>query len=82
MFLDDLPSATRYDGKDHFGENIPIGFVPDDESTLEDAEEDSDREEYHPVNIFNHLDLTVIVHETELANHTGTYSHGGEKTQV
>lgn len=27
LFLDDLPSATKYDDKDHYDENIPLGYI-------------------------------------------------------
>ena len=27
MYLDDLPSATMYGNRDHYDENIPIGFM-------------------------------------------------------
>ena len=68
MYLDDLPSATRYAGQDHFDETIPVGYVP---------EVNEHREDVDQVNIFNHLDITVIVHETELSNHMGTLQEGG-----
>ena len=29
MYLDDLPSATKYAGRDHYDESIPLGYVPD-----------------------------------------------------
>ena len=29
LFLDDLPSATKYDSQDHYDENIPIGYLAD-----------------------------------------------------
>ena len=32
--------------------------------------------------IFNHLDITVIVHETEISRRQGTYEHGGTTTNV
>ena len=28
LYLDDLPSATKYDGQDHYDENVPIGYDP------------------------------------------------------
>ena len=29
LFLDDLPSATKYDNQDHYDENIPLGYLAD-----------------------------------------------------
>ena len=29
MYLDDLPSATKYKGEDHYDENIPLGYIPE-----------------------------------------------------
>ena len=29
MYLDDLPSATKYAGRDHYDESIPLGYVPE-----------------------------------------------------
>ena len=57
MYLDDMPSATLYDHQDHYDEGIPLGY---------EAAEDERRGDLHEVNIFNHLDITVTVHETEL----------------
>ena len=37
----------------------------------------SEQEELEVANIFNHLDIVVTVHETELSKHTGTYEEGG-----
>ena len=28
MYVDDLPSATKYEGQDHYDENIPLGYFP------------------------------------------------------
>lgn len=52
LYLDDLPSATKYDHKDHYDENIPIGYRSKTSDDLDSF------------NVFNHLDITAIVHET------------------
>ena len=66
LFLDDLPSATAYLGHKHYDELIPLGYYP--KSSEREPSKDSDgREEIRPTNIFNHLDITVTVHETTAA---------------
>jgi len=32
--------------------------------------------------VFNHLDIVVTVHETELSKHTGTYEDGGSTALI
>ena len=39
-------------------------------------------EELAPVTIFNHLDINIIVHETRLSKHSGTYKEGGETKRI
>lgn len=69
LYLDDLPSATKYAGQDHYDENIPLGYVPE-------FEEGEDETELHPVNIFNHLDIIVTVHETSHSEKFASYKDG------
>ena len=66
LFLDDLPSATKYQGHKHYDELIPLGYFTKD-SDREAPKDAEGREEMKPTNIFNHLDITVIVHETTAA---------------
>lgn len=35
-----------------------------------------------PIHIFNHLDITVIVHETEASQRLGSFKGGGSTTTV
>ena len=81
MFLDDLPSATKYDDVDHFDENIPLGYMAEHQHEDAPLSQDGKQEMQIPI-IFNHLDIIVTVHETELSRHTGTYEKGGSKMTV
>ena len=79
MFLDELPSATKYDGKDHYDENIPLGYMADHQHEDAPLSQDGQEEMQIPM-IFNHLDIVVTVHETELSKRAGTYEQGSKTT--
>ena len=81
MYLDDLPSATKYAGQDHYDESIPLGYVPDPHHSIAPISQSGD-EELQSVHIFNHLDIVVTVHETAHSKKLGTYENGGSETTV
>jgi len=83
LYLDDLPSATKYAGRDHYDESIPLGYVPlDEEADVNESISEEGDEEFKPVHIFNHLDIVVTVHETAHSKKLGTYQDGGRSTTV
>ena len=82
LFLDDLPSATKYDGRDHYDEQIPLGYVPKPKESDQPPVSEGGDQEYQAVHVFNHLDIMVTVHETAAAKKLGTYESGGSSTTV
>lgn len=65
MFLDDLPSAIRYEHQTHNDWLIPLGYVPPREST------NAAEQNWKPIRgvaIYNHLDIKIKVHPTSKSN--------------
>ena len=60
LYLDDLPSATIINDETFYGSTIPVGYSQGDDKKVH-IDYDGILQD---INIFNHLDITVLVHET------------------
>lgn len=66
LFLDDLPSATTLPNSEVlYAENIPMGYKVSNAFSGMTFDDETPMEE---IAIFNHLDITVLIHPTLLTN--------------
>ena len=61
LYVDDLPSATKINGQTSFGSTIPLGYFKEQREDQPPIDGEGLLQE---VNIFNHLEITIEVHET------------------
>ena len=74
LYLDDLPSGTVDEQKTHFDRNIPLGKMAYADEAYESQNEE--------MSVFNHLDITVLVHETLASQATSATYASNMTTKV
>ena len=76
LYLDDLPSATIINGQPEYGSTIPLGYIKGGKQKVNLDYDGMIKD----INVFNFLNITVLVHDTPQSKMIGNYDVDGNKS--